>query len=201
MSAPREGSSRSTVGRTRGRHARRRPHGCALAGRRRLAPPRRRVRRAGRPVRWSCWATAEHVVDDLLVYALQVAGSPASTTCPWSAPGARTRSRTSSARPVPPGSRRSSWRAASCSPPRSASGPARPAPTTPTGSRTLKASRRWASSRSSSTGATSSRASQAPLLPSPRACAPGAGAALPRPAGGHGGPAGRRRARVGDRTS
>ncbi|MFF2270224.1 hypothetical protein ACFVTZ_18330 [Cellulosimicrobium cellulans] len=28
------------------------------------------------PVRWSCWTTAEHVVDDLLAYALQLAALP-----------------------------------------------------------------------------------------------------------------------------
>lgn len=28
------------------------------------------------PVRWSCWTTAEHIVDDLLAYALQLAGLP-----------------------------------------------------------------------------------------------------------------------------
>ncbi len=28
------------------------------------------------PVRWTCWATAEHVIDDLLAYALQLAGLP-----------------------------------------------------------------------------------------------------------------------------
>ncbi|WP_251151742.1 hypothetical protein [Cellulosimicrobium sp. Marseille-Q4280] len=28
------------------------------------------------PVRWSCWTTAEHVVDDLVAYALQLAALP-----------------------------------------------------------------------------------------------------------------------------
>lgn len=28
------------------------------------------------PVRWSCWTTAEHVVDDLLAYAMQLAALP-----------------------------------------------------------------------------------------------------------------------------
>ncbi|MCB7137908.1 hypothetical protein [Cellulosimicrobium marinum] len=28
------------------------------------------------PVRWTCWATAEHVVDDLVAYALQLAALP-----------------------------------------------------------------------------------------------------------------------------
>lgn len=38
------------------------------------------------PVRWSCWATAEHVVDDLLAYALQVAGLPLLDYLPLAGP-------------------------------------------------------------------------------------------------------------------
>jgi hypothetical protein len=38
------------------------------------------------PVRWSCWATAEHVVDDLLAYALQVAGLPRLDYLPLAGP-------------------------------------------------------------------------------------------------------------------
>lgn len=38
------------------------------------------------PVRWSCWATVEHVVDDLLAYALQVAGLPLLDYLPLAGP-------------------------------------------------------------------------------------------------------------------
>ncbi len=38
------------------------------------------------PVRWSCWATAEHVVDDLVAYALQVAGLPQLDYLPLAGP-------------------------------------------------------------------------------------------------------------------
>jgi hypothetical protein len=38
------------------------------------------------PVRWSCWTTAEHVIDDLLAYALQVAGLPRLDYLPLAGP-------------------------------------------------------------------------------------------------------------------
>ncbi|MDF2808216.1 MAG: hypothetical protein K0S43_3162 [Cellulosimicrobium sp.] len=38
------------------------------------------------PVRWSCWTTAEHVVDDLVAYALQLAALPALAYVPLVGP-------------------------------------------------------------------------------------------------------------------
>ena len=38
------------------------------------------------PVRWSCWTTTEHVVDDLLAYALQLAALPALAYVPLVGP-------------------------------------------------------------------------------------------------------------------
>ena len=38
------------------------------------------------PVRWSCWATVEHVVDDLVAYALQLAALPRLAYVPLAGP-------------------------------------------------------------------------------------------------------------------
>ncbi len=119
------------------------------------------------PVRWSCWTTTEHVVDDLLAYALQLAALPALAYVPLVGPKGEGEIAHVDRAAGTAGLVEALVGGGSCSRRSPRRGPRTRAPSTRTGSRTPTASRRWGSSRSSCTATTCSSGSRTHRARSP----------------------------------